>query len=46
MGSDRQEDPLTGCIRAIAICVFRNDRRILVGEGYGNAPRELDHLKC
>jgi hypothetical protein len=34
-------DPLTGYIRVIAICVFRNGNRILVGDGYDPTKGEV-----
>ena len=35
------EDPLTGYIRAIAICVFRNGNHILVGDAYDSTKGEI-----
>ncbi len=35
------EDPLTGYIRAIAICIFRNGNRILVGDAYDPTKDEV-----
>ena len=35
------QDPLTGYLRAIAICVFRNCNRILVGDGYDPTKGQL-----
>jgi ADP-ribose pyrophosphatase YjhB (NUDIX family) len=34
-------DPLTGYVKAIAICVFRNGDRILVGDGFDPTKDEI-----
>ena len=41
MNDDRIDDPLTGYIRAKVICVFRNENRILVGDGFDTEKQEL-----
>ena len=41
MRDEMRDDPLTGYIRAIAICVFRNGNRILVGDGYDPSKGEV-----
>ena len=41
MKDNMPKDPLTGYIRAIAICVFRNRNRILVSDGYDPTKDEV-----